>query len=72
MRDKTHYEFIERWADFVRNNPNKWKAAHTEFINSQFEKSERFFKELIKTKDGKKKIIELFNIKNLNGYPSLK
>jgi hypothetical protein len=71
MRDKTHDDFIERWADFVRNNPDKWKAIHTEFINAQFEKSEQFYKNLAKTKEGKQKIIEIFKIKNIKGYPSL-
>lgn len=72
MRDKTHAEFNARWAEFVRNNPDKWKSIQTEFINAQFDKSERFFKELMKTKEGKKKIIEIFGIKNIDGYPSLK
>ena len=32
MRDKTHIEQVERWAEFVRNNPRKeWKPAVDEF-----------------------------------------
>jgi len=72
MRNKTHDDQITRWALFVKNNPHKWKKIHTEFIDAQFEKSERFYKAFSKTKKGKEKIINLFNIKNLKAYPSLK
>ena len=72
MRDKTHEEQITRWAEFVRNNPDKWKPFHTEYINAQFEKSEKFYKKLAKTKEGKRTIIKLFGIRNLKGYPSLR
>jgi len=71
ITNKTHDDFIERWAMFVKNNPDKWKPIHTAFINDQFRKSEEFYARLAKTKDGKKKIIEIFGIKNLKGYPSL-
>ena len=27
MRDKSHEEQIERWAKFVRENPNEWKGG---------------------------------------------
>ena len=37
MRDKTHVEFIERWSDFVKTNP-EWKKHHTDFINAQYDK----------------------------------
>lgn len=70
MRDKTHDEFIEKWANFVKNNPN-WKKQHTEFINSQFEKSERFIKNLIKEKNGRDKIINIYKIRNFNGYKKI-
>ena len=71
MRE-THLDQVERWAEFVRNNPNKWKKIHVEFINSLFLNQQRVYKELSKTKEGKKKLIELYGIKNLDGYPSLK
>ena len=38
--DKT--EQIERWAKFVRENPNKWKKIHTKFINAIFDKHYQF------------------------------
>jgi len=71
MRDETHYDQIKRWASFVKNHPDKWKKIHTEFINSQFEKAEKIYHKLTKTKKGKEKIIKIFNIKNIKGYPSL-
>ena len=71
MRDKSHKDQMERWASFVKNNPDKWKKIHTEFVNAQFEKSEKFYKRLLKTKKGKEKIIKIFKIKNLKGYPFL-
>jgi hypothetical protein len=71
MRDKTHDDFIERWVNFMKNNPNKWKKIHTEFINSQFEMHERFLINLLKEKNGKEKIIDLYGIKNVNGYNEL-
>ncbi len=55
MRDSSHEDQIKRWASFVKNNPSKWKKIHTEFINSQFEKAERVYQKLSKTKKGKKK-----------------
>lgn len=70
MRDKTHEDFIERWAEFVKNNSD-WKRHQTEFINAQYDKYLRFIKDLSKTKEGQEKIVELYNIKNLKGYPKL-
>lgn len=71
MRE-SHQDQIERWVEFVRNNPDKWKKIHTKFINSLFLNQQRVYRELSKTKEGKKKLIELYGIKNLDGYPSLK
>ena len=71
MRDSTHNDFIERWATFVRENPTKWKKIHTAFIDAQFEKANRFIKELSKTKEGQKKIVELYGIKNVGAYAKL-
>jgi len=53
-RDKTHMEFVERWANFVRNNPRrKWKPRLNEIVDSQFEKTWEFYKNLEKTEKGK-------------------
>jgi hypothetical protein len=71
MRDKTHAEFVDRWAEFVRNNPDKWRKIHTEFINAQIQMNRQFLERLKKTPSGKEKIIELYKIKNLKGYNKL-
>jgi hypothetical protein len=72
MRDPRHMEYVDRWAQFVRDNPTTWKKIHTEFINAQFEKAYGFYERLKRTPGGKAKIIEIFGIMNLEGYPSLK
>jgi hypothetical protein len=71
MRDKTHGEFVKRWAEFVRDNPTKWQKTHTEFINSLFKMNKDFLNELSKSDKGKEKIIKLYNIKNVLGYKEL-
>ncbi|OGI15475.1 hypothetical protein A3K63_01435 [Candidatus Micrarchaeota archaeon RBG_16_49_10] len=71
MRE-THLDQIERWAEFVRNNPEKWRKIHTDFINSIFQNHRRVYKELAKTSEGRRKLIEIYEIKNIDGFPSLK
>jgi hypothetical protein len=71
MRDKTHEEFVVKWASFVRDNPNKWQNKHTEFINSQILMNKKFLNNLSRSPGGKNKIIELYNIKNVIGYEGL-
>ena len=71
MRDKTHEDFVVRWANFVKENPNEWRKIHTEFINSLFRMNENFLKRLSKEPNGKEKIIKLYNIKNVSGYKKL-
>ena len=63
-----HMQQVERWADFVKNNPDKWKKIHTEFINAQFDKHRRFVKNLLKEKDGFEKIVEIYKINNIEEY----
>jgi len=64
QRDKTHSEQIERWARFVKDNPNKWKPKFKEFIDSQIIMSRRFYKRLLQTPGGKEKIKTLRNLKS--------
>ncbi|MEA3329780.1 MAG: hypothetical protein U9Q06_03470 [Nanoarchaeota archaeon] len=61
-RDKTHQEQIERWAKFVKNNPDKWKLKFKEFINAQIIMSRRFYKKLAETPGGTNKIKQLRNL----------
>jgi hypothetical protein len=62
MRDKTHTEQVERWAKYVKENPNKWKSKIKEFLDSQIIMSRRFYKKLLESKEGKEKIQKLRNI----------
>jgi len=55
-RDKTHAEQIERWAKYVRENPDKWKAKLKPFLDGQIIMARRFYKELAKTPEGREKI----------------
>lgn len=53
-RDKSHAESIERWAEFVRNNPReKWKKAVNVLINATYQKASDFYKSLEKTEKGR-------------------
>ena len=61
-------EQVERWANFVKNNPKKWKKAHSSFISSQFRKHEAFIKRLMKESGGFEKILSLYGIKNIQEY----
>ncbi len=69
---ESHLEQVDRWALFVRNNPLTWKKIHTEFINALFHKNEKMIQKILQTPNGKEKIIELYNIKNIKGYSWLK
>ena len=66
-----HLESVRRWAIFVKENPDKWKKIHTRFINAQFDKHAKFIKRLLKTPDGRDKIVRLYGIKNRNGFRKL-
>ena len=70
MRDRTHQEHLEQWAEYVKNNPD-WKKHHTEFINAQFDKAYQFIERIKKQKGGKEKIVQLYGIKNKKGYKNL-
>lgn len=62
MRDKTHMEFIERWANFIKDKPQEeWRPKFNEFIDAQFDMAKRFRENLEKTEEGRetlKRIIE--------------
>lgn len=57
MRDKTHNDFIKTWATFVRENPtNVWKPKIKPLIDSQIINANRFYSNLLKTKEGREKL----------------
>ncbi len=62
MRNKTHLEQVERWANFIKGKSSKeWRPKFNEFIDSQFEMAKRFRENLEKTEDGRqalKRVIE--------------
>ncbi len=68
MSRESHMEQVERWAKFVKENPDKWRAEHSRFINAVFDNHYKFIKNLLKTPGGKEKIEKLYNIKNKKGY----
>jgi len=54
MRDKSHMEALESWAEFVRNNPReKWKKSVNMLIDATYEKSNEFYTRLEKTEKGR-------------------
>ena len=63
MRDKTHIDQVERWARYVKENPDKWKSKVKPLIDSQILMSRRFFENLAKTNGGKEKIEKLRNLR---------
>lgn len=58
-RDGSHDWQIVRWATFIRKNPDKWKAQHTAFINSQIVGANEKYEKLKKMPNGEKIIEEL-------------
>ncbi len=56
MRDKSHKEQIERWAKYVKENPDKWKSKLKPFLDAQIIISRRFFKKLSETSEGRIKL----------------
>jgi hypothetical protein len=53
--DESHREQIERWAEYVRNNPD-WKSKLTPFLNAQIIIANRFYRKLAETPEGMEKI----------------
>lgn len=62
IRDRTHMEQVERWARYVKDNPDKWKSKVKPIIDSQIIKSRSFYRKLIKTDGGKEKMKKLRNL----------
>ena len=57
---ETHYDQIERWARFVRENPTTWKKKHTAFINAIFAKHLEVVERLRASPAGKEKLRKLY------------
>jgi hypothetical protein len=55
IREQSHTDQIERWARFVRDNPN-WKKQFKKFSDAQIILSRKAYEKLLKTEEGRKKI----------------
>ena len=53
---KEHHEQIERWANYVRDNPKEWKAKLKPFIDGQIIMARRFYNKLAETPVGREKM----------------
>ncbi len=62
MRDKTHNEQVERWARYVKDNPDNWKSRLKPFIDAQIIMARRFYSKLAETPEGLEKIKRLRNL----------
>ncbi len=62
IRAQTHAEFIERWANFIKDKPQEeWRPRLNEFIDAQFQMAKRFRDNMEKTEEGRatlKRVIE--------------
>ena len=54
MRDKSHMEQVERWAEYVRTVPREeWKAKLKLFLDAQIIMGKRFRERLGRTAEGR-------------------
>ena len=57
MRDKTHMEQVEKWAEFCRDNPRSvWIKQTKPLVDLQTIMANRFYKRLARIRGGKEKI----------------
>ncbi|MEK6873672.1 MAG: hypothetical protein AABW91_02410 [Nanoarchaeota archaeon] len=56
-----HKDQIERWANYVRDNPQEWKAKLKPFLDAQIIMARRFYNKLAETPEGREKIKLLKN-----------
>jgi len=66
MKDKLHIEQVERWANYVKNNPD-WKKKLKPFLDAQIIISRRIHKKLSETEEGREKLRLIRNMKMNNG-----
>lgn len=50
MRDDSHMEQVERWAEYVKAHPKEWKKELKPFIDSQIIIANRFYSRLPREK----------------------
>ena len=57
-------EQIDRWAEYIRMNPEKWREQHTQFLDAQFEMANAALRRIAKSSGGREKIAQLKGITN--------
>jgi len=68
MKDKSHMEAVERWAEFVKNNPRaKWKKSVNMLIDATYSKSNDFYKRLEGSEKGRE-ILKRLREERLRGF----
>lgn len=63
MRDKSHKEQIERWAEYVKKNSD-WKKKQKQIIDSQIIIARRMYGKILALKNGEEKIKRLRAIRD--------
>lgn len=53
MRDKSHIQQVERWAEFCRDNPAEFRKHLNVFLDAQIIKAREFYKRLNRTENGR-------------------
>ena len=61
MRDKTHLDQIERWAKYVKENP-EWKNKLKPFIDSQIIIARRSYNKILLLPNGADKLKRIRNL----------
>ncbi len=63
MKDRTHIEHIEQWAEFVKTHPRSvWWNEVGPLIDAQIIMANAFYERLAKTEGGIEKIRKLRNL----------
>ena len=62
------FKFIEYWVEHMKQYTDKeWSEQQIVLLDSQYLTSRSLIHELAKTKDGQRKLKEMYNITNVNG-----
>ena len=71
MDEKTKQD-IALWAQYVRGSNGEWKKYHTAYLDAYINMKNAMYRWMAQTPEGKKKIIEIFGIKNFDAVPMVK
>ncbi len=62
-RDSSHGEQIERWARYIKENPDVWKKKFKKFSDAQILLARKAYEKLSETEGGRRKIKLLKELK---------